>query len=324
MEGRKDKLKDFFESLDVHLPKDRILKDSNNIESFSTGSPGLDEVIGVGGYPKGKIIEFFGVDSSGKTTLALHALSQIQKLKKVAVYIDLENTINFSWARKIGVDVENFYIARPKNGEAVFELIRNLVTSNKVDLIVVDSVSSLVPSCELDNSIEDQHMGQHARLMSRGLRIIQSCMISSITTIIFINQVREKMGGLPFMPSITTTGGRALKYAASVRIEIKRCEKIQDSSGKILGFETKFIVAKNKYSAPMSISKTAIYFDSGIDVYHEVIQRLIDKKVLVKKGSWLEFEGKNIAQGIIQLRNKLMAEPELYEKFKKLSFPNFA
>lgn len=183
------------------------------------------------------------------------------------------------------MDTNNFYISRPKNGEETFELIRKLVVSSKIDLIIVDSVTNLVPSCELENSMDDQQVGLHARLMSKGLRILQNSMIGKSTTIIFINQVREKMGGSSFMPMVTTTGGRSLKYAAALRIEVKKCERIQDSSGKVLGFETKCVVVKNKYGAPMNIAKTAIYFDSGFDQEHEIICKLLDEKVLVKKGS---------------------------------------
>lgn len=322
MKAGDKKLKDILQELDVYLPIEKFDKDKSSISTISTGSLLLNDAIGIGGYPSGKIIEIFGVDSSGKTTLALHALAEAQKLGKIAIYIDLENTINLFWAKKVGVDINDFYIARPRSGEETFELIRKLVNSSKVDLIIVDSVTTLVPSCELENSMDDQQMGAHARLMSKGLRILQNAMIGKFTTIIFINQVREKMGGTTFMPMVTTTGGRSLKYAAALRIEVKKCERIQDSSGKVFGFETKcVVVVKNKYGAPMNIAKTAIYFDAGFDQEHEIVCKLLDLKILTKKGSWIEWNGKNLAQGLVQLRSKLKTDQELRNQLRELAFP---
>lgn len=292
-----------------------------NINIIPTGSYLLDKALGIGGWPEGKIVELFGVDSSGKTTLALHAISEAQKLGKLVVYLDIENTINPLWAKKIGVDLSKVLISRPENGEKSFELLNKLVVRKDIGLIIVDSVASLVPSYEFSNSLEDQTMGLHARLMSKGLRVLQSLMINSKTTILFINQVREKIGN-SFIPAVTTTGGRALKYAAAIRVEIKKCETIKDSSNVPLAFSTKITVVKNKYGAPLSQALTAIYFDSGFDIYYEIIQEAMFKKIFLKKGAWIEYQEKNIAQGLNQLRNILMKNESLFleikEKIQKL------
>ncbi|AEW44894.1 Recombinase A [Mycoplasma haemocanis str. Illinois] len=292
---------------------------STNIEVISTGSYALNRALGIGGWPKGKIIEIFGADSSGKSTLALHSVLEAQKVSQRVVYIDLENTLNPEWAKKIGVDASKLLVAYPNSGEEAIELIFKLIETKNVDLIVVDSVAALVPSLEFESNFQDQTMGLHARLMSKGLRIIQSKLIGTKTTIIFINQIREKIGN-SYIPSITTTGGRALKYAASVRVEIKRCEAIKDSSNTTIGFATKGIVIKNKYGAPMSIANMALYFDRGFDVYHEVIQECLSKQVIVRKGSWFEYEGKNISQGLPHLRKLIKEDKELFEGIKKKIF----
>lgn len=323
MGHKNSKINDRLSELGVFLSKQLLFpENSRGVSAISTGSLMLDVHTGIGGWPKGKIIEFFGVDASGKTTLALHAAAQAQKLKQVVVYIDLENTLNLFWAQKIGVDIDNLYVSRPANGEKVFELIRNLLSLDNVGLIIVDSVAALVPSVEFENHMEDQTMGLHARLMSKGLRVIQSLMIGKSTSIIFINQVRDKIGGNSFIPVTVTTGGRALKYSASMRVEVKRAERIQDSSGNVVGFEIKCIIVKNKFGAPFACAKTAIYFDTGFDVKHEIISELLDKKILIKKGSWIEFQNKNLAQGVLQLRQKMTKDSELYEKLKRLAFPN--
>lgn len=301
-----------FKSLGIYLLSQ---EPAAHLNVIPTGSYLLDKALGIGGWPEGKIIELFGVDSSGKTTLALHAISEAQKLNKSVVYLDIENTINTEWAKKIGVDLSKVLIARPENGEKAFELLNQLVLRKDIGMIVIDSVASLVPSYEFSNNLEDQTMGLHARLMSKGLRVLQSLMIKSKTTILFINQVREKIGNT-FIPTVTTTGGRALRYAAAIRVEIKKCETIKDSSNAPLAFATKITVVKNKYGAPLSQALTAIYFDSGFDIYHEIIQEAMSKKILLKKGSWIEYQGKNISQGLNQLRNTLMKNESLFSDIK--------
>ncbi|OAL10302.1 recombinase RecA [Candidatus Mycoplasma haematobovis] len=293
--------------------------DNSGIEVISTGSYFLNKVLGVGGWPVGKIIEIFGSDSSGKSTLALHAVAEAQKINKCVVYIDIENTLNPNWAKKIGVDLNNIFVASPVCGENTFELIAKLIDTNNVDLIIVDSVAALVPYFEFENNIQDQTMGLHARLMSKGLRIIQSKMINSKTTIIFINQIRDKIGN-SYIPTTTTTGGRALKYSACIRVEIKRCESIKDANNTVIGFITKATVIKNKYGAPLSVANTALYFESGFDYVYEIIQEAINLNILNKKGSWFEFKEKNIAQGIVQLRKHLQDNPALFEKIKEEIF----
>lgn len=284
-------------------------------EVISTGSFSLNKALGIGGWPHGKIIEIFGNDSSGKSTLALHAVAEAQKLNKVCIYIDLENTLNIEWAKKINVVIDKLYIARPNNGEQAFTTINELIKENAVDLIIVDSVAAMVPHIEFENNIEDQTMGLHARLMSKGLRVLQSNLINSNTTIIFINQVREKLGN-SFIPITTTTGGRALKYAASIRVEIKRCESIKQSE-KIIGFLTQATIVKNKFGAPMQSVKLGLYFDCGFDNLHEIITDALNKKIIEKNGGWFSYQNKNIGQGLQGIKDVLKNDKNLLEKIEK-------
>lgn len=321
--GKKQNIetKDSFLSLEELGVKlwSKNFNDNPNFEVIPTGSYFLNKVLGIGGWPVGKIIEIFGSDSSGKSTLALHAVAEAQKLNKRVVYIDIENTLNPVWAKKIGVDLNNFFVASPDCGENTFELIGKLIDTNNVDLIIVDSVAALVPFFEFENNLQDQTMGLHARLMSKGLRIIQSKMINSKTTIIFINQIREKIGN-SYIPTTTTTGGRALKYSASIRIEIKRCESIKDANNVVIGFITKATVIKNKYGSPLAVANTALYFESGFDYVYEIIQEAINLNILNKKGSWFEFKEQNIAQGIVQVRKTLQDNQALFEEIKEEIF----
>ncbi|XP_025770754.1 uncharacterized protein LOC112851458, partial [Puma concolor] len=229
-----------------------------------------------------KIIEIYGTDSSGKSTLALHAIAEAQNQGKTCVYIDLENTLNIPWAEKIGVKTDQLYISTPSSGEETFEIINSLIQSNETDLIVVDSVAAMVPEAELDASIHDQGMGMQARLMSKGLRILQSHLIKSNTAIIFINQVREQIRQT-YVPTTTTSGGRALKYAASIRVEIKRQETIKQND-KIIGSLTKITIIKNKFNSPMIQIPLRLYFESGFDKMCELINAAIDEKLIEKRG----------------------------------------
>ncbi|GCE63230.1 recombinase RecA [Candidatus Mycoplasma haematohominis] len=321
MKKEDNKTKNLLKEIGVNFFKEVTSMKETKVNILPTHSYSLNRALGLGGFPEGKIIEIFGSDSSGKSTLALQTLAHTQKQKKTSVYLDLENTLNPEWAVKLGVDIDNLLIARPENGEKAFDLINKLLETKEVDLIIVDSVTALVPVYEFESRIEDQSMGLHARLMSKGLRIMQSLMIGNKTTVIFINQLREKIGANAYMPATVTTGGRALRYASCVRLEVKRTDSIKDANGRVLGFETKCIVVKNKYGVPLTTAKTFLYFDTGFDVYAEVINELIESKKILKKGSWLELDGKNLAQGMTQLRNKMMKDPALAETLKKLAFP---
>ncbi|RAO95328.1 recombinase RecA [Mycoplasma wenyonii] len=287
----------------------------NNFAKIPTGSYALDRALGTGGWPGGKIIEIFGADSSGKSTLALHAIAEAQAENKTCVYIDLENTLNKVWAEKIGVKTDQLYICYPSNGEETFKVINSLVQGNEADLIVVDSVAAIVPGMELESSLEDQSMGLQARLMSKGLRILQSYLINSQTTVIFINQIREQIKQ-SFFPSTTTSGGRALKYAASIRVEVKRLEAIKQQD-KTIGFLTKITIIKNKFNNPLIQLNLRLYFDSGFCKAYELINEALERKLLEKRGTWFYYKDKNIAQGLSALKKKLFS-PEYNEQLQEL------
>ncbi|AFO52437.1 recombinase A [Candidatus Mycoplasma haematolamae str. Purdue] len=294
----------------------------SDFSRISSGSYLLDQALGTGGWPAGRIIEIFGTDSSGKSTLALHAIAEAQAEGKVCVYMDLENTLNQVWAEKIGVKTDQLYICNPSSGEETFEIMNSLVKSNEADLIVIDSVASMVPEAELDATLADQAVGLQARLMSKGLRILQSHLIGSKATIMFINQVREQIKQTYF-PSTTTTGGRALKYAASIRVEVKRQEAIKNNE-KIIGFLTKIIVVKNKFNSPMLQVPLRLYFDSGFNKTAEVIDAAIEKKLIEKKGAWFYYKDKNVGQGLTSLRDKFLNDEfkEEFQELKEKLFPD--
>ncbi|ADX98351.1 recombinase RecA [Mycoplasma suis] len=299
-----------FNKLGIHIwsnspqKNGKVIVDSK--DSIPSGSYQLDKALGANGWPKGKIIEIFGSDSSGKSTLALHAVAEAQKQGKTCVYIDLENTLNVSWAEKIGVQTNNLYICTPSSGEETFEVIGTLIQDQGADLIIVDSVAAMVPEAELDASLSDQSMGLQARLMSKGLRIIQSHLLKSHTTIIFINQIREQIKQT-FFPSTTTTGGRALKYAASIRVEVRKQEAIKQGE-KIIGYLTKITIVKNKFNNPMIQIPLGLYFDAGFNKFFELINLAIEKKIIEKRGAWFYYKDKNLGQGIFSLKEKFQSE----------------
>ncbi|WP_043896122.1 recombinase RecA family protein [Mycoplasma parvum] len=284
-------------------------------ESIPSGSYQLDQALGTKGWPRGKIIEIFGSDASGKSTLALHAVAEAQKQGKICIYIDLENTLNIPWAEKIGVKIDSLYICTPSSGEETFEVISTLIQDKEADLIIVDSVAAMVPEAELDASLNDQSIGLQARLMSKGLRIIQSHLLKSNPTIIFINQIREQIKQTYF-PSTTTTGGRALKYAASIRVEVKRQEAIKQNE-KIIGYQTKITIVKNKFNNPMLQVSLGLYFDVGFNKIFELLNLAIEKKLIEKKGAWLYYQNKNLGQGLLTLKEKFESK-EMEKELEKL------
>ncbi|AHC39814.1 recombinase RecA [Mycoplasma ovis str. Michigan] len=317
--GKSKNLKEKFNSLGIQIWDDekRIQTNpiNNNFTKIPTGSYALDRALGTGGWPGGKIIEIFGADSSGKSTLALHAIAEAQAQNKTCVYIDLENTLNKVWAEKIGVKSDQLYICYPSSGEETFKIVNSLVQGGEADLIVVDSVAAMVPNVELDSSLEDQSMGLQARLMSKGLRILQSYLINSQTTVIFINQIRDQIKQ-SFFPSTTTSGGRALKYAASIRVEVKRQEAIKQQE-KTVGFLTKITIIKNKFNSPLIQLNLRLYFDSGFCKAYELINEALERKLLEKRGAWFYYKDKNISQGLSALKEKLFS-PEYSEQLHEL------
>jgi recombination protein RecA len=258
-------------------------KTDQKIDVIPTGSLALDNAIGVGGYPKGRVVEIYGNESSGKTTLALQAVSQCQKNGGKAAYIDLEHALDIHHCEINGVNLKELLLAQPDSGEQTFALIEALIKTNMIDLIVVDSVAAMVPQVELEGEIGDQTIGVHARLMSKGLRVIQGMLAKHNTTIIFINQIREKIGVMYGNPE-TTTGGRALKFYASLRIELRKTELLK-SGNDCIGIKTCAKITKNKVAPPLFKAMIDIYFDKGIDHTLEIIDFAIEKGVIEKKGS---------------------------------------
>lgn len=288
-----------------------------NKEVIKTGSIQLDKALGIGGFPVGRIIEIYGNETSGKTTLSLHAIKEAQQINKRCLFIDVENSLDMKYVKNIGINVDELLIAHPTSGEQVFDIIEMMIKTKRIDLIVVDSVAAMVPSVEMDNKIEDQQMGLHARLMSKGLRRIQSLLMNFECTIIFLNQIREKIGVFFGNPEVTT-GGRALKFFSTIRIESRKHDLIKDNANKI-GIQTKLTVTKNKLSAPLKQAFVDIYFENGFDAKNEIINFAIQYEVLKKNGSWYAFNDKNVAQGKEQLKKVLKDDDLLFEEIKNIT-----
>lgn len=278
---------------------------AEKIDTFPTGSYLLNEALGIGGYPKGRIIEIYGPESSGKTTLCLHAIAEIQKRNGLAAFIDAEHSIDPIYAKNLGVDLDKLILSQPDSGEQALEIVDILAKSGSVDLIVVDSVAALVPEAELNGEMRDQQIGSQARLMSKALRKITGNLSKNKTTILFINQIREKIGVMFGNPE-TTTGGRALKFYASIRIEVRKSTTITDGKD-ITGNEVKMKVVKNKLSTPYKSITTEIVFSHGIDALSELIDLGVEKNIFSKKGSWYAYGDKNIAQGKKQFKEFLLS-----------------
>lgn len=274
--------------------------EKTEVETFSTGSIVLNHILGIKGFPRGRIIEIYGPESSGKTTIALHAISEIQKQNGIAAFIDAEHSIDPKYAKNLGVDIDNLILSQPDSGEQALEIVDILAKNGNIDLIVVDSVAALVPEIELQGEMRDQTIGAQARLMSKALRKITGSLNKNKTTIIFINQVREKVGVIFGSPK-TTSGGRALKFYASIRLDVRKISSI-GSGDNISGNLIKMKVVKNKLAPPFKSGTTEIIFSKGISKESEIIDLAEQYKIIIKKGAWYSFEDKNIAQGKINLR----------------------
>ncbi|MGH1411416.1 MAG: recombinase RecA [Mycoplasma sp.] len=290
-------------------------KSNNSVESVSTGIPSLDNIIGAKGYPKGRIVEIYGPESSGKTTIALHAVTQAQKEDKVVAYIDLENALDPKYAQAIGVDLQNMIIAQPNSGEQALDIVEHLVKNNQVDLVIIDSVAALVPVVELESNMEDQQMGAQARLMSRGLRKINAALANSKTIVIFINQLRDKIGIMFGNPEVTS-GGKALKYYSSLRIDVRKDKSIKDVE-LVTGNYIKAKIVKNKVGIPFLSTTLRVNYGEGVDILEDIINEAVTKKILVKKGSWFSYMDKNIAQGIDRLKEYLNNDQEFKNKINQ-------
>lgn len=292
------------------------LGDNRNIdvELLKSGSLSLDLALG-GGYPKGRIIEIYGPESSGKTTLALHAIAEIQKTGGQAAFIDAEHALDPSYARRIGVDVDNLLISQPDNGEQALEICETLVRSNAVDLIVVDSVAALVPQAEIDGDMGDAQMGLQARLMSQAMRKLTAIISKSKATVIFINQIRMKIGVMFGNPE-TTTGGNALKFYASVRIDIRRIGQIKDGEN-IIGNRTKIKVVKNKIAAPFRSAEFDIMYNEGVSKVGDVLDLAVQYGVFDKAGAFIKYNGETIGQGREAVKRVLKEKPEFFAEIEQ-------
>jgi len=295
----------------------RMGKDAPIIETpfLSTGSLTLDIALGIGGYPKGRIIEIYGPESSGKTTLALHAISEVHKKKGMAAFIDAEHALDLGYARKLGVRTEDLLIAQPDSGEQALEIAETLVRSGSLDLIVVDSVAALVPKAELEGDMGDSHMGLQARLMSQALRKLTSSIAKSSTIVIFINQIRMKIGVMFGNPE-TTTGGNALKFYASQRLDIRRIESIKEGD-HVLGNRVRVKVVKNKMAPPFRQAEFDISFNEGVSRQGELIDLGVEHGILEKSGSWYSWGTEKIGQGKESVKAYLKSHPEMQNTLDK-------
>ena len=289
---------------------------SMNIEVIPTGSINLDAALGVKGVPRGRVIEVYGAESSGKTTIALHIVAEAQKNGGVAAFIDAEHALDPVYAKALGVDVEELLISQPDYGEQALEIADLLVRSNAVDIIVVDSVAALVPKVEIDGEMSDQQMGLQARLMSKALRKLTATLNKSKTTMIFINQIRDKIGGFGFGPQTTTTGGKALKFYASVRMEVKRVGQVKQGD-EVIGNETLVKITKNKVAPPFKEASFQIMYGKGISKVGEVLDIALDNDIVQKSGAWFSFGDIRLGQGKENVKTRLENEKELFDEIER-------
>lgn len=280
-----------------------------NVETVPSGSLGLDLALGVGGIPRGRIIEIYGPESGGKTTVALHMVAEVQKQGGIAGFIDAEHALDPVYAKSIGVDIDNLYISQPDTGEQALEITETMVRSTAMDIVIVDSVAALVPKAEIEGEMGDSHVGLQARLMSQALRKLTGIIGKTSCSVIFINQLREKVGVMFGNPE-TTTGGRALKYYSSVRLEVRRGEQIK-KDGEPVGNRTKIKVVKNKVAPPFRSTEVDIIFGEGISREGEILDLAAEENIIVKSGAWYAYEGSKIGQGRENAKGYLKEHPEV-------------
>jgi recombination protein RecA len=292
---------------------DAVVEDT---EVIPTGSLGLDVALGVGGYPKGRVVEIYGPESSGKTTLTLHAIAEAQKKGGIAAFIDAEHAFDRYYAEDLGVDVENLIISQPDNGEQALEITDNLIRSGAIDIIVIDSVAALTPKSEIEGEMGDSKMGLHARLMSQALRKLTGSISKTKCTVIFINQLREKIGVMFGNPE-TTTGGNALKFYASVRLDIRRSTQIKNTNSEVLGNKTRVKVVKNKVAPPFKTVEFDIVYGKGISKVGEIIDLGVDFEIIKKSGSWFSYDDTKLGQGREAVKSLLLDNPELMDELEQ-------
>ncbi len=281
---------------------------NSTLDAISSGSLSIDAALGVSGFPRGRVIEIFGPESSGKTTLALHAIAEAQKLGGTAAFVDAEHALDANYSRKLGVDVENLLVSQPDSGEQALEITEVLIRSGAVDIVVVDSVAALVPRAELEGEMGEAQMGLQARLMSQALRKLTGIVSKSKTCLIFINQIREKIGVMFGNPE-TTTGGRALKFYSSIRVDVRRIASIKDGD-EVVGNRTKVKIVKNKVAPPFREAEFDIMYGEGISREGELLDLAVDKSVVEKSGAWFSFQGERLGQGRENARQFLKDNPD--------------
>ena len=320
VDDKKDALlNDAIKTIEKQYGKGSIMKlgdrASVEVDAISSGSIKIDEALGIGGYPKGRIIEIYGPESSGKTTLALHAIAEVQKKGGRAAFIDAENAIDPIYAQKLGVNIDELILSQPDSGEQALDITELLVKSGAIDLVVVDSVAALVPQAELDGEMGDSQVGLQARLMSKAMRKLSGVMNRSECTAIFINQLREKVGIVYGNPE-TTPGGRALKFYSSVRLDIRRSEAIKNGSD-IIGNKVNVKIVKNKVAPPFKTASIEIMYGEGISYIAELIDLCVDRDIVMKSGAWFSYNGEKLGQGKEAAKNTVKNNPELMEELKQ-------
>jgi len=319
-EAKLKALKLTLDKLDKTYGKGTVMKMGDvvvqEVDTIPTGSLGLDLALGVGGYPRGRVVEIYGPESSGKTTLTLHAIAEAQKKGGIAAFIDAEHAFDRTYAENLGVDIENLIISQPDNGEQALEITDNLIRSGAIDIIVIDSVAALTPKSEIEGEMGDSKMGLHARLMSQALRKLTGSISKTQCTVFFINQLREKIGVMFGNPE-TTTGGNALKFYASVRLDIRRSTQIKNSDGRVMGNKTRVKVVKNKVAPPFRMAEFDIMYGEGISKVGEIIDIGVDYEIIKKSGSWFSYDETKLGQGRDSVKALLLDNPELMEELEQ-------
>lgn len=318
-EAKLKALKLTLDKLDKVYGKGTVMKMSDkaivDVDAIPSGSLGLDIALGVGGYPRGRVIEIYGPESSGKTTLTLHAIAEAQKAGGIAAFIDAEHAFDRFYAEKLGVDLDNLIISQPDHGEQALEIADNLVRSGAIDIIVIDSVAALTPKSEIEGEMGDSKMGLHARLMSQALRKLTGSISKTNCTMMFINQLREKIGVMFGNPE-TTTGGNALKFYASVRLDIRRSTQIKESSGAVSGNKTRIKVVKNKVAPPFKMAEFDIMYGEGISKVGEILDIAVEQEIVKKSGSWFSYDETKLGQGRDAVKALIKDNPELMDELE--------